>query len=84
LGGGGLAAASSKDDSDKAAQTKKDDGKMSVRSMVRWFGLIAGPILAWCCFQQLPSEFQDAGGTLVEFTFAGRVTLSIMVWMAAV
>lgn len=56
---------------------------MSRTSIVRWSGLIAGPVLALFCFQQLPTEFHDAGGTLVEFTFAGRATLAVMIWMAA-
>jgi len=47
------------------------------------FGLFAGPILAIGCYGLLPVEYRGAQNQLVPFTWAGRVTLAMMVWMAA-
>ena len=52
------------------------------RSIIRWAGLIAGPVLAVACYMLLPKTYADSAGQLVVFTSAGRVTLGIMIWMA--
>ena len=58
----------------------QDDGKM--RSIIRWAGLVGGPVLAVACYLLLPKSYTDSAGHLVVFTPAGRVTLGIMIWMA--
>ncbi|MCH7689123.1 MAG: hypothetical protein IH899_21025 [Planctomycetes bacterium] len=50
--------------------------------MVKWIGLIGGPLLAGLVFFLLPSSYRDANAAIVEFSDAGRVTLAVMVWMA--
>ena len=53
-----------------------------IRTIVKWTGLAAGPVLAGICMLTLPVEYQSVEGKTVAFTLAGRATLSIMVWMA--
>ncbi len=53
-----------------------------MRQMVRWSGLIGGPLLALVAGLLLPVEYKGVDGELVAFTAAGRVTLAMMVWMA--
>ena len=52
------------------------------REAIQWTGLIAGPIVAAACYPLLPTEYQAAGGEVVEFTATGRATLAVMIWMA--
>ena len=58
----------------------QDDGKM--RSIIRWAGLVGGPVLAALSYAVLPEDYTNSAGQLVAFTSAGRVTLGIMIWMA--
>jgi sodium-dependent dicarboxylate transporter 2/3/5 len=44
-------------------------------------GLLLGPLLAVGCFFLLPLQFTDSSTQIVEFDFAGRSTLAVMVWM---
>ena len=53
-----------------------------LRAIIRWAGLFAGPVLAGVCYWLLPGEYEDATGTVVPFTAAGRATLAVMLWMA--
>lgn len=53
-------------------------------ALVRWIGLVAGPMLALICYALLPESFTlqtDDGATVAPFTAAGRATLAVMVWM---
>ena len=52
------------------------------RTRVQWFGLCAGPVVAAIAYASLPTEYVDEAGKLVAFAPAGRLTLSIMLWMA--
>ena len=54
----------------------------NARSIIRWAGLVGGPVLAALSYAVLPEEYADSAGQLVVFTSAGRVTLGIMIWMA--
>ncbi len=54
----------------------------NARSIIRWVGLVGGPVLAAVSYAVLPEEYTDSAGQLVVFTSAGRVTLGIMIWMA--
>ena len=45
-------------------------------------GLFAGPLLAVLCYYLLPLQYSTSAAQLVEFTPAGRATLSMMAWMA--
>ncbi|MCH8852561.1 MAG: anion permease, partial [Planctomycetes bacterium] len=58
------------------------ESQSGARSIIRWLGLIAGPVLAVACYMLLPKSYTDSAGQLVVFTSAGRVTLGIMIWMA--
>ena len=52
--------------------------------IMRWIALPGGPLLAALCYLSLPAQYtQTHTGQIVEFTAAGRMTLSIMAWMAA-
>jgi solute carrier family 13 (sodium-dependent dicarboxylate transporter), member 2/3/5 len=48
---------------------------------MQWTGLIAGPLL--CCLTMilLPHQFIAADGSSVPFSWAGRATLAVMIWM---
>ncbi len=59
---------------------------------LQWFGLVLGPVSCCLCLAWLPTEFPthsqtgsgDAGDSqlgVVPFLWAGRATLSVMVWM---
>jgi solute carrier family 13 (sodium-dependent dicarboxylate transporter), member 2/3/5 len=50
---------------------------------VKRIGLYGGPALALLCFFLLPLRYSTGPGEWVEFTQAGRATLSLMAWMAA-
>jgi solute carrier family 13 (sodium-dependent dicarboxylate transporter), member 2/3/5 len=50
---------------------------------VKRIGLYGGPVLALLCFSLLPLRYATGPGEWVEFTQAGRATLSLMAWMAA-
>ncbi len=54
----------------------------NARSIIRWAGLVGGPVLAALSYAVLPEDYADSAGQLVVFTSAGRVTLGIMIWMA--
>jgi sodium-dependent dicarboxylate transporter 2/3/5 len=49
---------------------------------VKRIGLYGGPALALLCFSLLPLRYSTGPGEWVEFTQAGRATLSLMIWMA--
>jgi sodium-dependent dicarboxylate transporter 2/3/5 len=57
------------------------------RSLVRWIGLVGGPVLALVCFRLVPEtrlpRTVDGVTTELAFGAAGRATLALMVWMAA-
>ncbi|MBZ0186980.1 MAG: anion permease, partial [Candidatus Obscuribacterales bacterium] len=53
-----------------------------LKSLIQWTGLVAGPSIAIIVFLFLPSSYHEANGQLVEFALSGRMTLSVMVWMA--
>ena len=61
---------------------------------VRWLGLFLGPLLCCLCLYFLPTEYttsqapsaaEQVGATapssIVEFSWAGRATLAVMLWM---
>ncbi len=50
--------------------------------LVRWIGLVCGPLFALACYHLLPESFSDPSGAPVPFTPAGRATLAVMAWMA--
>src|SRR5262245_58036054 len=52
-------------------------------ALVKRLGLFGGPLLALLCYYLLPLQYSTGPGQWVEFTQAGRVTLAMMVWMAA-
>ncbi len=52
------------------------------RTKLQWLGLFAGPIAALLVYQALPVHYSMPGGGSEDFTHAGRVTLSVMIWMA--
>jgi len=52
------------------------------RRIVRWIGLVAGPLAAALAYWLLPESFLAATGEVTELTDAGRVTLGLMLWMA--
>ncbi len=55
---------------------------MSTGAMIRWGGLIAGPVLALLAYFFLPQEYAGVEGKMVPFSAAGRATLAMMIWMA--
>lgn len=55
--------------------------RQPARSWTCRIGLVAGPILAGLTLAILPSQFSD-GESLKEFSWEGRATLAMMVWMA--
>lgn len=59
-----------------------DVGDSPVRRRVKLVAVGVGPLLALLCVILLPREYLGAGGEVVLFTFAGRMTLGMMVWMA--
>jgi solute carrier family 13 (sodium-dependent dicarboxylate transporter), member 2/3/5 len=52
---------------------------------VKWVGLALGPLLCLLCMVVLPEEFQsnalNSDALSTEFSWAGRATLGVMVWM---
>ncbi len=50
-------------------------------SWTRWVGLLLGPALCSVTLWLLPHEFVDSFGVNSEFTWAGRATLAVMIWM---
>lgn len=55
---------------------------MELKSKIQWLGLIAGPALASISYFLLPESYLDVNGNSIEFASAGRVTLSVLIWMA--
>ncbi|MEZ6135527.1 MAG: SLC13 family permease [Pirellulaceae bacterium] len=55
------------------------------KQWLQWVGLGLGPILCAVCLWLLPNEFRtldaSGGSTVAEFSWAGRATLAVMVWM---
>jgi solute carrier family 13 (sodium-dependent dicarboxylate transporter), member 2/3/5 len=51
-------------------------------AMVKRIGLFGGPVLGLLCYYMLPTYYSTGPGEWVEFTYAGRATLGLMVWMA--
>jgi sodium-dependent dicarboxylate transporter 2/3/5 len=49
---------------------------------VKRIGLFLGPLLALICYHLLPLQYSTGPGEWVDFTQAGRATLSLMIWMA--
>ena len=53
--------------------------------LVPWIGLLLGPMLCGVCLWLLPTEYTsvsaDAAAAETEFSWAGRATLAVMVWM---
>jgi len=52
------------------------------RGAARWLGLIGGPTAASIFLILLPTSYTVAGGAVVDFSLAGRMTLAVMAWMA--
>jgi sodium-dependent dicarboxylate transporter 2/3/5 len=52
------------------------------RDTVRLIGLLAGPALAVIAIAALPTDYVDRSGDTVHFSFAGRATVGLMLWMA--
>jgi sodium-dependent dicarboxylate transporter 2/3/5 len=52
------------------------------RATIQWVGLFAGPTAAGLAFLCLPEQYLDVQQQHVPFTTAGRLTLSVMTWMA--
>jgi solute carrier family 13 (sodium-dependent dicarboxylate transporter), member 2/3/5 len=52
------------------------------RSRIHLWGRLAGPLAAVACALLLPSEYVDLAGAAHSFSFAGKVTLALGVWMA--
>ncbi len=48
---------------------------------LRWTGLVVGPLLCWLTISWLPHQFVGAEGISTEFTWAGRATLGVMIWL---
>lgn len=55
---------------------------MELKWKIQWLGLIAGPVLASISYFLLPESYLDVSGNSVAFASAGRVTLSVLIWMA--
>lgn len=51
------------------------------RRVVRWIGLLGGPLLALAAYAALPETYVDAAGARVALPPAGRATLALMAWM---
>lgn len=49
---------------------------------MQWLGLIAGPVLCCVTLGVLPHEYLAGDGNLSPFSWAGRATLAVMIWMA--
>ena len=48
----------------------------------RWFGLVAGPLLALALYHLLPVHYVDSkSGALVPLASSARATLAVMAWM---
>lgn len=54
----------------------------SAGAIIKWSGLLAGPLLALLAYFFLPQAYEGSEGKMVEFTAAGRATLALMIWMA--
>ena len=55
---------------------------IDLRAKFQRFGLIAGPVVALCAYLFVPTVYASPGGDAAEFAIAGRITLSVMIWMA--
>lgn len=52
------------------------------KKLLQWAGLAIGPVLCSVCLWLLPSSFESVDGQSVnQFSWAGRATLAVMVWM---
>lgn len=56
--------------------------KINLKSWIQWIGLIAGPLLAFLLYSQLPSSYTNSDSIVVTFSTGGRVTAALAVWMA--
>ena len=56
--------------------------KSKLYAIVRWTGLIIGPLAAIIVYWALPTEYLRQDGLPVPLTPAGRATMAVMVWMA--
>jgi sodium-dependent dicarboxylate transporter 2/3/5 len=65
-----------------ALSTTSNTDRGKARSIVRWFGLGAGPLAAALAYGLLPESFIASTGALTELTGAGRVTIGLLLWMA--
>ncbi|MCA9131535.1 MAG: SLC13/DASS family transporter [Planctomycetales bacterium] len=58
------------------------DSKPTAKAYLHWTGLVLGPLLCALALAILPTHFQLAGSSeLSEFSWAGRATLAVMIWM---
>ncbi len=48
---------------------------------LRWAGMVTGPLLCGLTMWLLPHQFVAADGSIGMFTWAGRATLAMMIWM---
>ena len=58
-----------------------DSMPKDTRAIIQALGLIAGPLIAFVLYFFLPGQFYDASHSLIEFSYAGRITFSILIWM---
>ncbi len=54
----------------------------NLKTTVQWIGLVAGPLLAFLLYSQLPHAYANSSGETIEFSNAGRATMALAVWMA--
>lgn len=50
-------------------------------NLLQWSGLVLGPALCIVTLWLLPTQFLNADKQNVEFLWAGRATLAVMIWM---
>lgn len=55
---------------------------VSAAHMLKWAGLLAGPLLALVTYKALPDISTGADGNIVELGHQGRATAAVAVWMA--
>jgi sodium-dependent dicarboxylate transporter 2/3/5 len=63
-------------------RTHQPEGQVGLKTWIQSVGLFAGPLLAGLCLWWLPSAYTDVSGQLISFSWAGRATLAVLVWMA--
>ena len=57
-------------------------GGADTMNLVRWFGLIGGPLLAVAAALQVPPELATSTGTVLELGTGTAITAGLAVWMA--